>query len=420
MAHDLTPTQTIALDRHKIKGFATDVGGRTSHTAIIARMLGIPAVVGLNNISFDVSGSDTIIVDGHNGIVITNPDEETVKKYAAMGESFSIFEKKLVDELKNQPAVTKDGYEVSIYANIELPQEIQLALKYGAKGIGLLRTEFLYNTPQRLPIEREHFDIYKKIAVQSGEKEVVIRTLDLGADKMEVNNGSKEKNPFLGCRAIRLAFQQPQVFRTQLRAILRASEYGNTSIMFPMISSMDELIKAKDMLAEVKNELRADKIPFNENIRVGIMIEVPSAALIADLLITQVDFFSIGTNDLIQYTLAVDRGNERVASLYQPTHPAVLRLIKKVIDEGAKHHKTVAMCGEMSGDWLYTILLLGLGLKVFSMAPIVIQEIKKIIRSVTYAEAKKISNEVMSFQNAQETLDYLKKYTAQILPQFSS
>ena len=419
VAHDLSPTQTITLDRSKIKGFVTDVGGKTSHTAIIARMQGIPAVVGLNSISLDVSGGDTIIIDGNSGLVIIDPDEETIKKYSAMGKSYVVFEKKLIQELKGQPAVTKDGHKVTLFANVELPQEVPLALKYGAEGIGLFRTEFLYNTPQRAPTEREHFDVYKKIAVQSRDRQIVIRTMDLGADKIQVGGGNKEKNPFLGCRAIRFSLLNPDSFRTQLRAILRASEYGYISLMFPMISSLSELRDAKEILEDVKDKLTQDKIPFNQKLKVGIMIEVPSAAMIADLLIKEVDFFSIGTNDLIQYALAVDRGNECVASLYQPAHPAVLRLIKSVIDEGARHHKNVAMCGEMSGDWVYTVLLLGLGLKTFSMSPIVIPEVKKIIRSVTMVEAKKISAKAMASQNAQETADFLKEYTSRIVPQFS-
>jgi len=417
IAHDLTPTQTISFDQHKIKGIATDAGGATSHTTIIARSLGIPAVVGLKTITFDVSSGDTIIIDGNSGIVIINPDEETIKKYLANERSFLFFERKLFKESKNQPAVTRDGHQVNLYANLDLPSEISLALKYEASGIGLLRTEFLYPSAEHLPTEKEHFEIYKKIVSRMGGREVVIRTLDVGADKLPLEGTAYERNPFLGFRAIRFSFQQIEVFKTQLRAIIRAAEFGNISIMFPMVSSYDEVIMAKNIMKDVKDEFAAKKIPFNNDIKVGIMIEVPSAAIIADILCKEVDFFSIGTNDLIQYTLAVDRGNEKVASLYQASHPAVLRLIKNVIEVADKNNKTVGMCGEMSGDILYTVVLLGLGLKLFSMGPLMIPEVKKIIRSITFEEAKKVANEALSFADAQSTTNFLREYTKQIVPQ---
>ncbi|MBI4835546.1 MAG: phosphoenolpyruvate--protein phosphotransferase [Planctomycetes bacterium] len=417
VAHDLTPSQTILLDRSKVKGFATDAGGTTSHTAIIARSIGIPAVVGLNTITLDISGGDTIIIDGNSGVVIINPDSETIKKYSAKERNFVVYERQLLEESKKLPAETKDGYRINLYVNIDLPDEVPTAVKHGAAGIGLLRTEFFYPSIEKLPSEQEQLEVFKKIIRQMDDKEIVIRTLDLGADKLPIDGQSTEQNPYLGIRAIRFSLRHIDLFKTQLRAILRASEFGNISIMFPMISSLEEVIKAKAILKDVQNELRKEKILFNPDVKIGIMIEVPSAAVIADILIKEVDFFSIGTNDLIQYTLAVDRGNEGVASLYQPTNPAVLRLIKKVIDIGGENGKIVAMCGEMSGNVVYTILLLGLGLKVFSMAPIVVPEIKKVIRSVSMDEARQVAKHALEFTDAQTAANYLLDYTKQVIPQ---
>lgn len=418
ISRDLTPTQTASLDKNKVKGFATDMGGQTSHTAIIARALGIPAVVGLNSISLEVSGGDLVVVDGNNGVVIINPDKETVKKYSALEKNLLVLEHKLEEESKHLPAQTKDGQKITIYTNVELPGEVSAALKYGADGIGLFRTEFLYTSPEHLPNEKEHFEIYKKMAGQLDKREFVIRTLDAGGDKVEPSGkAGQENNPFLGYRSIRICLRNPEIFKTQLRGILRASEYGNISIMFPMISSIEELIDAKRILEETKEELINEKVPFNRDIKVGMMVEVPSAAVAADIFTGQVDFFSIGTNDLIQYAIAIDRGNEKVASLYQPAHPAILRLIKYVLDEGKKHNKPVAMCGEMAGDKLFTILLLGLGLKIFSIVPVMIPEIKKIIRSVTYAEARQVAETVMAFDLPEKTIAFLKDYNKKMVPQ---
>jgi phosphotransferase system enzyme I (PtsI) len=417
VAHDLTPSQTLLLDRNKVKGFATDAGGTTSHTAIIARSIGIPAVVGLNTITLDISGGDTIIIDGNSGVVIINPDSDTIKKYSAKERNFVVYERQLLAESKKLPAETKDGHLINLYVNIDLPEEVPAAVKHGAAGIGLLRTEFFYPSIEKLPSELEQLEVFKKIIRQLDDREIVIRTLDLGADKLPIDGQSTEQNPYLGCRAIRFSLRHIDLFKTQLRAILRASDFGNVSIMFPMISAMEELIKAKAILSDVQNELRKEKIPFDPDVKIGIMIEVPSAAIIADILIKEVDFFSIGTNDLIQYTLAVDRGNERVAPLYQPTNPAVLRLIKKVIEVGEENGKMVAMCGEMSGSVIYTVLLLGLGLKVFSMAPIVVPEIKKVIRSVSMEEARQIAKRTLEFPDAQSAANYLIDYTKQIIPQ---
>lgn len=418
IARELTPTQTALLDKSKVKGFATDGGGKTSHTAIIARAMGIPAVVGLQTISLEITGSDMVIIDGNNGIVIVSPDEETLKKYSALEKNFIYLERKLAKESKSRAAETKDGQKITIYANIELAEEVNAAVQYGAEGVGLLRTEFLYPSPDYLPTEKDHFNAYKKVVTSMGDKEVIIRTLDAGGDKVNpYYESSPEKNPFLGFRAIRLCLNMPALFKTQLRAILRASEYGNISIMFPMIASLDEVLQAKHLLNETKKELTNERIPFNPDIKIGVMIEIPSAALAADLIVKEVDFFSIGTNDLIQYTLAVDRGNEKVAYLYQPANLAVLRLIKNVIEQGKKHNKPVAMCGEMAGDWLYTSLLVGMGLKVFSMAPVVIPEIKKILSSITYSDAQKVAETVFTFDTPKKRVDYLKEYGRKILPQ---
>lgn len=419
VSQDLTPTETATLDKAKIKGFTTDKGGRTSHTAIIARAMGIPAIVALNNITLDIASGDLLIVDGNSGIVIINPDKETIKKYSIIGKNFAFYEKKLLSETKNLPTKTKDGHEIKLYANIELPEETATVIQHRADGIGLFRTEWLYSNSYLLPSEKEHFEIYKKIASVLKNRKLTIRTLDIGGDKLGPIDGaiSVEKNPFLGCRAIRLSLQNAAIFKAQLRGILRASHYGNVNIMFPMVSTIDEVRQAKDILEQVKTDLRKKEIPFDENIKAGVMIEIPSSAITADILMREVDFCSIGTNDLIQYTLAVDRTNEKVAYLYQPSHPAVLRLIKYVIDQGKKHNKPVSMCGEMAGDWIYTALLIGMGLKEFSVAPIVIPEIKKIIRSITLDEAKKIADNIFAFDSAAEIEKHLKDYTRNIAPQ---
>ncbi|MDI6787009.1 MAG: phosphoenolpyruvate--protein phosphotransferase [Planctomycetota bacterium] len=416
VCRDLNPTETALLDKNKVQGFITDKGGRTSHTAIIARAMGIPAVVALNDITLDVSSGDLIIIDGNTGMVIINPDKETIKKYSVISKNFSSYEKNLLNELKDLPCQTKDDHEITIYANIELPHEIPLITQYGGQGIGLYRTEWLYSEAGLLPSEKEHFNAYKKAVSILKNKKIIIRTLDIGGDKLEPGK-ENEKNPFLGCRAIRLSLQNLNMFRAQLRGILRASNYGDISIMFPMISAIDEFRQAKSILEQVKDDMRTKKIPFREDIKIGVMIEIPSSAIMADILMKEVDFCSIGTNDLIQYTLAVDRTNEKIAYLYQTSHPSVLRLIKYVIEQGRKHNKPIAMCGEMAGDWLYTVLLVGMGLRIFSTSPIVIPEIKKIITSITLDEAKKVSDNVFVLDSAMEIDKYLRNYTKNIAPQ---
>jgi phosphotransferase system enzyme I (PtsI) len=417
VARDLSPSQTANLDRTKVRGFATDAGGRTSHTAIVARALEIPAVVGLRDITTDISGGDWVIIDGNRGIVIVSPDEATVRKYEGIEHRFHEEEVKLA-ELRDLPAVTLDGTAVRLLGNIEFPNEVTLTLDRGAEGIGLYRTEFLYLGQGRAPTEKEHFESYMKAINLLGDKPLVIRTLDLGADKFPPDAGGfVEKNPFLGSRSLRYCFQHPELLHTQLRAVLRASAFGKVLILLPMVSTMQELRRAKEFIARVKMELDADGIPYRRDIPVGIMIEVPSAAVIADTFAKECDFFSVGTNDLIQYTLAVDRANPRVAELFSPAHPAIIRLLKQVIEAGHKASIHVAMCGEMSGDLDYTMLLLGLGLREFSVSPIILPELKKLIRSVTVGQCEQVAREVENMDDAIETLAYLREQTRKVIPE---
>ena len=419
IASDLTPSQTASLDKTKVKGFATDAGGRTSHTAIVARAVGIPAVVGVGTLTSDVSGGDIVVIDGTNGLVIINPDERTLAKYRALEADFISFKTRLA-EVKDLPAETIDGAEVEIYANIGFPEEVESALSAGARGIGLYRTEFLFTGESVRYDEESQFRAYMDVVRKMGDMPVVIRTLDLGADKApESLSQHPEANPFLGCRSIRYCLEKVDVFKTQLRAILRASAFGNIKIMLPMISSVEEVRRTKQVLADAMDELRERDLSFNEKVSLGIMIEAPSAALTADILAKEVDFFSIGTNDLIQYSLAVDRGNERVAPLYQPAHPAILRLVKQVIDTGHTYRIPVAMCGEMSAEVLYTILLLGIGLRAFSVTPVNIREVKKVIRSVTMKEAVEVANTALELTESKTTESFLREKTHRIVPQLA-
>jgi phosphotransferase system enzyme I (PtsI) len=419
IAHDLSPSQIASLDTTKVKGFVTDLGGRTSHSAIVARALGVPAVVGLGTATVDVFGGDLVIIDGNRGTVIIRPDEETLKEYQTIEKSFHVFEKRLTSELKDLPAVTPDGREVSILGNIEFPRDIGASLRHGATGIGLYRTEFLYLGAKNVPTEEEHFNAYTQSIQELGKKPIVIRTVDLGGDKFfPAANNNKEDNPFLGWRSIRYCLEHVTIFKSQLRAILRASAFGNVKILFPLISSLQELQKAKDILKEVEEELNHKGIDFDKNIELGIMIEVPSAVMLADVLAKEVDFFSLGTNDLIQYTLAVDRSNEKVAHLYSPAHPAILKLLKMAIKSAEDNNIRIGICGEMGGEVEYTILLLGLGLREFSVAPaMIIPEVKKIIRSVTFERAKEVAETVCSFNDPAETTKYLRDMAREIIPE---
>jgi phosphotransferase system enzyme I (PtsI) len=418
LAHDLTPSETASLDPAKVHAFATESGGRASHTAIMAGALEIPAVVGLGKFITDVSGGDQVIVDGNRGILLLDPDEETLERYEETRSSFQHFENRL-GELRELPAETRGGIRIPLLGNIEFPQEAAHCIERGADGVGLYRTEFLYLGKQADPTEAEHLDAYLTVIRTMGSRPVVIRTLDLGADKFSTNTEpvSEERNPFLGLRSVRLCLRNLTLFKTQMRAILRASALGDVRIMFPMVSTLLELRQCKMILAEVKEDLEEEGIHFNRKIPVGTMIEVPSAAIMADQLAREVNFFSIGTNDLIQYTLAADRTNETVATLYSPGDPAVLRLIDNVVKAAAKHRIDVNVCGEMSGEPIYTVLLLGMGLRQLSVTPHNIPEIKKVIRSVTIEEAVQVAKDALSLETARDVNNYLREQTRRILPE---
>lgn len=414
VARNLTPGETAALDRNRVSGFAIDVGGRTSHTAIMARAMQIPAVVGLEDFSRDVHGGERVIVDGYTGLVIVDPDRRTLEHYKKRASSSKDFYRQLHREIR-LPAETLDGYEISLAANIELPQEIDAAIDWGATGVGLYRTEFLYE--QGEPDEEMHFRTYQKAIHDLAGRDLVIRTLDAGADKFHKEAvGFQERNPFLGCRSIRLCFQRPELFRGQLRAILRASVLGPVKIMFPMVSTLEELRRARSILDEVQNELRAEGVEFQERIPLGIMVEVPSTAILADVFAREVDFFSIGTNDLIQYCLAVDRVNERVAHLYQPAHPSILRLIAKVIEAGRQHGISVSICGEMCSEPFYAVLLLGLGLRSFSVSPISIPTVKRLIRKLSMRDAVDVAQHCLRFETFDDTQAFIESHVKNLLP----
>ena len=417
IAHDLLPSQTAALDRTHVKGFATDVGGRTSHTAIVARAMGIPAVVGLGDLTGVVSGGDTVIIDGSRGVVIVNPDEEQRVEHLEAERKLVRLEKDLAT-LANLPAQTKDGFNLSVQANIEFAEDIDDALRHGAEGIGLYRTEFLYLASETEPTEEDHYNAYAEAMRRVGGRPMVIRTLDLGADKYtQAKAANPERNPFLGDRSIRMCLHDIPMFKRQLRAIMRASVLGDVRIMFPMICTLMELRQAKMILNDVLEELEDEGVEFRRDIPIGMMVEVPSAALMANNFAKEVNFFSIGTNDLIQYTLAVDRTNEKVAGLFCPAHPAVLALIRDVIRSGARNSISVSVCGEMAGDPLYTLLLLGLGLTIFSMNGPDIPEVKKIIRSTTMEHARHVARRVMSFDSERQVMHFLREETRKIIPE---
>ncbi len=402
IAYDLSPSDTAIMHKRNVIAFTTDIGAKTSHTAIMAKSLEIPAVVGIEVVTSKVKNGDFLIVDGTHGKVIVNPREETIKKYKLDKKRFAAFEKDL-DALKELPCHTLDRRRIVLAANIELPEDIPSVLSHNADGIGLYRTEYFYMNRKDLPTEEEHYNAYKSVAQKIHPKHAIIRTLDLGGDKfLSPLHVPREMNPFMGWRAIRFCLARPDIFKTQLRSILRASSHGNLKIMYPMISGVEELRKANAIFEEVKDELRKESIKFDEDIKVGAMIEVPSAALTSDVLAKEVDFFSIGTNDLIQYALAVDRVNEKIAYLYEPAHPGVLRLIKMVIDNGHAKNIWVGMCGEMAGDPILTMILLGLGLDEFSISPVNMLEVKRIIRAVSYEDAKKIAEKALTLSTGIE------------------
>ena len=416
IAHDLSPADTVSLNVSEVLGFVTECGGKTSHTAIMSRALKIPSVVGLKDITDKVENGTVIIVDGIHGVVILNPDAETLLKYTQKKEQHEEFEKSLL-KYKEVPAESTDGFSINLLANIEIVEEVSSVLDYGAEGIGLFRTEFLYLNKKELPKEKELFEIFKKAAQQVAPHPVTIRTLDIGGDKFISHvDVADEMNPAMGLRAIRFCLKETKIFKTQLRAILRASAYGKIKIMFPMISGITEVRMIKKLIKEVKKELKKQNKPFDPKIKLGIMVEVPSAAIIADLLAKEVDFFSIGTNDLIQYALAIDRVNEQVSYLYEPLHPSILRLLKNIIDSAHKNGITVALCGEMAGENIYLPVLLGLGVDEMSMNPVAILEVKRILRSISYKKCKHITNRLLSYSTVDEIKTFLKKETKKIFP----
>ncbi|MDP3787255.1 MAG: phosphoenolpyruvate--protein phosphotransferase [Candidatus Omnitrophota bacterium] len=416
ISYDLSPSDTASLHKKNVIAFATDIGGKTSHTAIMAKALEIPAAVGLKTVTKTVKNGDMVIVDGSNGIVIVNPDEETIEKYRR--ERIRLEEQEtILIKIRDLPCVTPDGRKIDLTANIEIPDEIPSVKSHGASGIGLYRTEFFYLDRAGLPTEEEQYAAYKNVAEQMTPSSVIVRTLDLGGDKfLSQLTTPKEMNPFLGQRAIRFCLARPEIFKVQLKAILRASVHGKLKIMYPLISGIEELLAANTILNEVKEELREKKISFDEDMQVGAMIEVPSAALTADILAREVDFFSIGTNDLIQYSLAVDRVNEKIAYLYEPAHPAILRLIKNIIYAGHKANIWVGMCGEMAGEPAFAILLLGLGLDEFSTSPVNLPRIKQIIRSVEYKTAQKIAEEALTLSTGREIEEFANEKLKELVP----
>jgi phosphotransferase system enzyme I (PtsI) len=416
VAHDLSPAQTLRLDRERVLGMVTEIGGSTSHTAIVASSLGIPAAVGVEGILRDVTTGDRLILDGSTGTIIIDPDVATLKRYQAMERNFQVMEKRLSQELRELPAVTRDGTRIELFANIESPEEIPAALANGAEGVGLYRTEFLYLNCAGPPTEKTHVEAYRRAVSLLGARRLIIRTLDLGADKMPLDGFGGEANPHLGTRAIRLCFARPDIFKTQIRAILKVAPLGNVQMMIPMITSSEEVVRVREIMQDVKRELQRENEVIADGLAVGVMLEVPSAAMTADILAEHVDFFSVGTNDLIAYTLAIDRTNERVASLYQPSHPAILRLLAGVIDVGAKRGKPVSVCGEMSSDVNYTLLLLGLGLRTFSVVPPALPEIKKIVRSVSLKDARRVADHAVKLGDARRTAEFLRAETRKILP----
>ena len=409
-AHDILPSDAISMDKKKVKGLILDAGGKTSHTAILARSFEIPAVVGLSDITKKVKGGDTVVIDGDKGVVVLDPDQETLSLYLEEIEKKKKADIKLKKYFKKD-AVTEDGRKVLVKANIEVPEEIKFVKNHSADGIGLFRSEFLLLQSEYYKDEEKQFEVYKNVLSEMEGRPVTIRTLDIGGDKtlpgFEVHN---EKNPLLGWRGIRFCLTNTETFKRQLRALYRASVYGDLRIMFPMISGPEELDSVLHIIESVKKSLKKEGYRINEKVPVGIMIEVPSAVLSAEFLAKKVDFFSIGTNDLIQYTIAIDRGNEKIAYLYQPSHPSIVRLIKMTCDAAKKEGIPVSICGEMGGDPTTTVVLLGLGIDEMSMSISSIPNVKRIIRNVSLEEAQSVVDEIMKIGSGTEIMVYLEKW----------
>src|SRR4051794_334969 len=418
LADDLTPSDTIHFNRRPIVGFATEAGGRTSHTSIIAKSLFMPAVIGVPRLTKVVDNDEMVILDGYEGTVLVNPTQAMIAEYQTRVIRHEEAERRLLEN-RDLAAVTKDERRITLQANIELVEELKDAIRFGAEGIGLYRSEFLYISKSPvLPTEDEHFQLYKNLVESCAPRTCVIRTFDLGGKKLarEVI-GNKEDNPVLGLRGLRLCMKKRDMFRMQLRALLRASSYGDMRIMFPLVSGVQELRQVKTLVRELKAELDDEGVPYKKELKIGIMIEVPSAAVIADILAQEADFFAIGTNDLIQYSLAIDRSNENVSYLYEPLHPALLRLIKGVIDAGKKAGIPVSMCGEMAADPIYAIVLLGLGLEIFSMNPSSVPVIKNVIRSVRYRDCRRIAEAALLKRTAQEIEEFVIESVATRFPE---
>lgn len=416
IAHDLSPSDTASMFNKNVLAFATDIGGRTSHTAIMAKSLGVPAVVGLKDATLRISNQDTVIVDGRMGLVIVHPNEKTLNIYRAEKERILSMRHRF-DDIKDLPAETTDGRKLNVLANLELPEEIPMIISRGATGIGLYRTEYFYMNRVDLPDEEEQFAAYKKVAQAMAPHSVTIRTLDLGGDKFISSlQIPRDMYPFLGWRALKFCLERPDIFKTQLRAILRASNFGKVRLMYPMVSGPGEFRSVNTILELVKNNLREEKIPFDENIEVGAMIEVPSAAMTADILAKEARFFSIGTNDLIQYTLAIDRVNEQTAAFYEPCHPGVLRLIERTVQAGHQKNIRVALCGEMASEPIYALLLLGLELDEFSMSPSNILQIKKLIRSVSFKDAKELAQKALELTTGTEVEQLCRRRLQELVP----
>ncbi len=415
VANDISPSDAAGIDSSQALAIVTDSGSKTSHAVIVARSMKVPAVVGVRDLTTQVQQGDWILVDGYEGLVVLNPTQQTLFRYGQIQLQKKGFEQRLM-EANRRPAVTLDGVAITLRANIEKADETALVKEYLADGVGLFRTEFLYLNAGYVPSEEEQFRAYKDVAEALAPAPVVIRTLDLGGDKPMAGHTHlfpKEDNPFLGYRAIRFCLDNPKIFKDQLRAVLRASAFGDIQLMYPMISGREELARANAVLAECKEELKAKKIAFNPNLEVGTMIEIPSAAITADLLAKDCDFFSIGTNDLIQYLLAVDRVNDRIAHLYEPTHPAVVRMLKFIIDSAHKQKIKVSVCGEMAGDAIYAPLLLGLGVDELSMTPPLIPAVKYLVRSMKLTDAQALADKALTLGSAKEILTLCDEFSRQ-------
>jgi phosphoenolpyruvate-protein phosphotransferase (PTS system enzyme I) len=416
ISHDLTPSNTAQLDKHNVLGFATEVGSKTSHTAIMARSMRIPAVVGLKDTATQLQSGQYALLDGFNGALILNPTDQTLFEYGQLARKQETMQEKLRDILL-KPAITLDGHRVLLSANIEQAQDAVPVKESGAEGVGLFRTEYLFINHDRVPDEEQQYQAYRQAAAALKPLPVVIRTLDLGGDKVPSEfHDHTESNPFLGWRAIRYCLQQPEIFREQLRAILRASAEGNIKMMYPMISGLDELVQANALVESYKAELRRENIPFDEQLEIGVMIETPSAVMVADSLARRTKFFSIGTNDLIQYTLAVDRMNERIAHLYEPTHPAIVRLIKATVEAAHARKIPVSVCGEMASDPVLATLLIGLGVDELSVAPPLVAPVKFLIRRLKLTEARELATFALQCESASEILAHCQELARQIAP----